>query len=143
MNIMSNFVSHYRRAIFWATSHGADNTLADRFAEAYATLLEDAPANRYPDLPALTPAEFADENVLDYGQLVDTTPIGTVVPIGSQWIARCTTCHWDRTREDATSYEAAERDAAVHNSDVHYSARRPQWGEVAAWIAAERTGVHA
>lgn len=143
MNAMTNFVSHYRRAIFWATSHGADAALADQFAESYATLLEDTPANRYPDLPDPTPAEFADINVLEYGQLVDTTPIGTVVPIGSLWVARCTTCQWNPTREDATTYEAAERAAALHNSDIHSPARRPQWSDVAAWAAAERTGAHA
>ena len=36
--------------------------------------------------------DYNDDNVLEYGQLVDTTPIGTVVPIGSQWSARCSTC---------------------------------------------------
>jgi len=143
VNTMSNFVSHYRRAIFWAISHGADNTLADQFAEAYATVLEDAPANRYPDTADRTPAEFADDNVLEYGQLVDTTPIGTVVPIDSLWVARCTTCQWNPCRDDATTYEAAERAAALHNSEIHSPARRPQWSDVAAWAAAERAGAHA
>lgn len=143
MNTMSAFISHYRRAIFWATSHGADSALADQFAAAYAVLIEDAPANRYPDAAVPTPAEFADNNVLEYGQLVDTTPIGTVVPIGSQWIARCTTCQWNPTLEDATTYEAAERAAAIHNSDIHSPARRPEWADIAAWAAAEPAGVHA
>lgn len=142
MNTMTNFASHYRRAMFWATRHGADTALADQFAEAYATLLEDAPANRHPLRPDPTPAEFADENVLEYGQLVDTSLIGTVVPIGSLWVARCTTCQWNPTREDATSYEAAERAAALHNSDIHFPGRRPQWSDVAAWAAVERAGAH-
>lgn len=143
MTAVTDFTSHYRRALSWATSHGADTTLADQFAEAYATLLEEAPANSYPDSFTPTPCQFADDNVLDFGQLVDTTPIGTVVPLGALWVARCTTCSWNPTAEDATAYEAAERAASVHNSDIHTQGGRPQWSDVAAWADAERAKARA
>jgi len=139
VNTVDDFTSHYRRALLWATSHGTDTTLAVQFAEAYATLLEESPANSYPDRFTPTPCQFADDNVLDFGQLVDTTPIGTVGPLGTLWVARCTTCSWNPTAEDATTYEAAVHAAAVHNSDIHTQGRRPQWSDVAAWAEAERT----
>ncbi|MCS5524797.1 hypothetical protein NY551_18840 [Curtobacterium flaccumfaciens pv. oortii] len=124
----------YARAHRWAQEHGADVTLADRFALAYADEMAERPHHPNPDIAAPTPAEFADDNVLEYGALVDVAPCGTVVPFGSKYVARCTPCNWIPTADDATDFVTADNAARVHNSEIHSNVPRPQWSDVVEWV---------
>lgn len=125
----------YQRAELWAISRGADDAGAGRFAADYASFLDEVPANRFPDLPVPTPDEFADENEFEYGQLLNTAPRGTVMPFGDRWMTFCASCKWDPTPASATTYALAKRAAAVHNSEIHMPAPRPQWADVSEWAA--------
>jgi hypothetical protein len=63
-----------------------------------------------------------------------------VNPSGTEWRVSCEPCGW----EPADGYpdrERAEWSAGVHNSDVHLTVPRPEWGDVARWADAERAGV--
>ncbi|UFU16099.1 hypothetical protein LQK89_17910 (plasmid) [Curtobacterium sp. C1] len=124
----------YARARRWADEHGADSTLAERFALAYADEIAERPHHPSPDLAAPTPAEFADDNVLDFGALVDVAPCGTVVPFGGQYVARCTPCNWIPTAADATDFVTADNAARVHNSEAHSDVPRAQWSDVMEWV---------
>lgn len=124
----------YTRARRWAHEHGADTTLAERFALAYADEIAERPHHPNPDIAAPTPAEFADDNVLEFGALVDVAPCGTVVPFGSKYVARCTPCNWIPTADDATDFTAADNAARIHNSEIHSNVPRPQWSDVVEWV---------
>lgn len=56
------------RAIRWAQGRMADPA---GFAEDYARYIDDAPEPRDPDLPLLTPEEYADEHAGDWETLDD------------------------------------------------------------------------
>ncbi len=56
------------RALRWAQGRLAD---AAGFAEDYARYIDDAPEPRDPDLPLLTPEEYADEHAGEWGTLDD------------------------------------------------------------------------
>lgn len=56
------------------------------------------------------------------------------------WMACCAECGMLHTDEEATGYAAAERAAALHNSDLHLGAARPEWAEVARWAERHRAG---
>lgn len=59
-----------RSALTWVASLGDVDKLSveeqRRFADDYATALDEIPPNLYPDRPLPTPADFADENWADY-----------------------------------------------------------------------------
>ncbi len=92
--------------------------LAGTFAGQYASCVAGA-CTRYPDAAAPTPAEFADDHALAFGRLTDTTPFGTVIPVGDLWVARCNQCNWNPTAADLADYATAAHAARSHNADVH------------------------
>jgi glutaredoxin-like protein NrdH len=111
--------SYYRRALGWARDHGAADGLAGTFARQYTACVGAGSCMRYPDATAPTPAEFADDHALAFGQLTDTTPFGTVIPVGDLWVARCNRCNWNPTASDVTDYATAAHAARSHNADAH------------------------
>jgi hypothetical protein len=64
------------RALRWAQGRLADPT---GFAEDYARYIEDAPESRDPDLPLLTPEEYADEHVGEWETLDDAARVAPLV----------------------------------------------------------------
>ncbi len=121
---MTNFVSHYRRAIFWPPA------TAPTQPSPTSSPRRTPPFSRTPPPTDPGPARSHAGGVRRH-QRARVRPARRhhpdrhSRPIGSLWVARCTTCQWNPTREDATTYEAAERAASLHNSDIHSPARRP------------------
>ncbi len=58
--------SAYAAAESWAAGLTTDLALVGRFAFEYAETIADFPALRFPDSPPPTPAEFAEDNAIDY-----------------------------------------------------------------------------
>ncbi|CAM5533065.1 hypothetical protein [Leifsonia shinshuensis] len=64
------------RALRWSRGRLADPA---GFAEDYARYIEDAPEPRDPDLPLLTPEEYADEHVGEWETLDDAARVAPLV----------------------------------------------------------------
>lgn len=61
---------------------------------------------------------------------------------GDGWAIACEPCAWTPAPipvDSPNSRPRADESAAVHNSDVHLSVKRPEWAEVARWADTQRS----